>query len=94
MDGRSLNLALGFLVKLMKLSGKSIFILTDRPENATLPPAMKEIKVKIKSVYGSDKMYPACPDSQMFCDIAGTKILTESLQNILAKRGWKIMPTL
>lgn len=56
--------------------------------------AMKEIKVKIKSVYGSDKMYPACPDSQMFCDIAGTKILTESLQNILVKRGWKITPIL
>ena len=55
---------------------------------------MKEIKVKIKSVYGVDKMYPACPESQMFCDIAGTLTLTESLQSILVKRGWKITPTL
>jgi hypothetical protein len=55
---------------------------------------MKEIKVKIKSIYGVDKMYPACPESQMFCDIAGTLTLTESLQNILKKNEWKITPIL
>jgi hypothetical protein len=39
-------------------------------------------------------MYPACPESQLFCDIAGTKVLTESAQNILKKNGWKITPIL
>lgn len=51
---------------------------------------MKEIKVKIKSVNGTDKMYPACPESQFLCDISGNEVLTERIQNILKRRGWTI----
>jgi len=49
-----------------------------------------EIKVRAKNVYGKLNLYPACPDSQLFCDIAGTKTLTANLIAILSKRGWTI----
>lgn len=51
---------------------------------------MKELKVKIKNVYGNDLMYPACSESQMFCDIANSKTITDSLKKILEKNGYKI----
>ena len=35
------------------------------------------ITVTIKSVYGVDKMYPACENARRFAEIAGTKTLTE-----------------
>ena len=38
---------------------------------------MKKIVVIIKSVYGVDKVYPACENSRRFAEIAGTKTLTE-----------------
>ena len=34
------------------------------------------ITVTIKSVYGVDKMYPACENARRFAEIAGTKTLT------------------
>ena len=34
------------------------------------------ITVKIKTVYGVDKIYPACENSRRFAEIAGTKTLT------------------
>jgi hypothetical protein len=49
-----------------------------------------EIKVRVTNVYGNRTLYPACVDSQLFCDIAGTKTLTPSLVELLSKRGWKI----
>lgn len=49
-----------------------------------------EIKVRVKNIYGNRTLYPACVDSQLFCDIAGTKTLTPSLVAILSKRGWTI----
>ena len=51
---------------------------------------MKEIKVRAKNIYGNRTLYPACIDSQLFCDIAGTKTLTSSLVALLSKRGWTI----
>jgi len=51
---------------------------------------MKEIKVRVKNNYGYHAIYPACADSQFFCDIAGTKTLTPSLVALLSKRGWTI----
>lgn len=52
---------------------------------------MKEVKVKIKSVNGVDEMFPACSESQFLCDISGTEILTECIQNIIKRRGWSII---
>ena len=43
------------------------------------------ITVKIKTVYGVDKIYPACENSRRFAEIAGTKTLTEhTLRHIKA----------
>jgi len=35
------------------------------------------ISYYIRSVYGTDLMYPANPDTRMICEIAGTKTLTQ-----------------
>ena len=44
-----------------------------------------EITVKIKSVYGTDKVYPVCDRAKMFASIAGTTTLTEyTISNIKA----------
>lgn len=51
---------------------------------------MNEVTVEIKNIDGVEEMFPACLESQMFCDVAGTKTLTQTLQNILIKRGWQI----
>ena len=51
---------------------------------------MKEVRVKIKSVNGTDNMYPACFESQSLCDITGNEVLTERIQSILKRRGWTI----
>jgi len=53
-----------------------------------------EIKVRVKNIYGNRSLYPACIDSQLFCDIAGTKTLTPSLVALLSKRGWTITEVL
>lgn len=43
------------------------------------------IFIETKSVYGKNKAYPACAQSQLFADIAGSKTLTKkTLQSILA----------
>lgn len=55
---------------------------------------MKEIKVRIKNVYGQDLYYPACPESQFFCDIANTVTLKPSTIEILKKHKVKITPVL
>jgi len=53
-----------------------------------------EIKVRVKNIYGNRTLYPACIESELFCDIAGTKTLTPSLVAILSKRGWTITEVL
>lgn len=35
-----------------------------------------QITVIVRTVYGVDKIYPACPAAQAFADIAGTKTLS------------------
>jgi hypothetical protein len=49
---------------------------------------MKTLKFRIKTVYGIDSMYPACPDSQFFCEIANTRTITAKLKKILDKHGF------
>jgi hypothetical protein len=43
------------------------------------------LHVQIKSVYGTDKVYPVNTPAQLFARIAGTKTLTrETLRNVFA----------
>jgi hypothetical protein len=37
-----------------------------------------EIKVKIKDVYGVERIYPACKKSLLFAGLCGTKTLNKS----------------
>lgn len=48
------------------------------------------IKVEIKSVYGRDTVYPACPDARRFADIAGTKTLCDRTLTIIQELGYGI----
>lgn len=35
------------------------------------------ISVQIKTIYGNEKIYPACPKAETFCKLIGQKTLTE-----------------
>ena len=49
-----------------------------------------EIQVQVKSVYGTDKVYPACEKSQLFASIANSKTLTESTLKDIYRLGYEI----
>lgn len=38
---------------------------------------MTSINVEIKTIYGVDKIYPACPKAEVFCKLVNQKTLTE-----------------
>ncbi len=45
--------------------------------NASEKNPLTDITVSIKSVYGVDKIYPACPKAEVFCKLLSQKTLTE-----------------
>jgi hypothetical protein len=46
---------------------------------------MNSIKVEIRSVFGVEKIYPACETAEGFCKLIGQKTLTEqNIQHIKA----------
>ncbi len=49
------------------------------------------ITVKIKSVYGKEKVYPACDKSLLFAEIARTKTLQTDTINKIKELGYKIV---
>jgi hypothetical protein len=51
---------------------------------------MDKISVKIKSVYGVDKIYPACRKSELFARIAGTMTLTPATIERIKSLGYEI----
>lgn len=48
------------------------------------------ITVSIRSVYGNETVYPACPISCGFARLAGTKTLTSDALRIIRGMGFKI----
>ena len=50
----------------------------------------QKIKVEIRSVYGRDTVYPACPDAMKFAHIAGTKTLGEHTLSLISDLGYEI----
>jgi hypothetical protein len=43
-----------------------------------------KIIIEIKSVYGEEKFYPVCEVAKKFCELLGTKTLTDrAIKNIL-----------
>lgn len=51
---------------------------------------MKEITIKIKSVYGNDVIYPVCSDARLFAELAGTKTLTNQAVNVIKNLGYTV----
>lgn len=49
-----------------------------------------KITVKIKSVYGLETVYPACPAAELFAKIAGTKTITSHALADIRALGYEI----
>jgi hypothetical protein len=50
----------------------------------------KRIVVSVRTVYGNDVVYPACPDSAVFAQIAGTRTLTADTLRRIERLGYRI----
>lgn len=50
-----------------------------------------EIKVSVKSVYGEQRIYPACERSLIFAAIAGTKTLAQSDLKLIKQLGFNVV---
>ena len=50
-----------------------------------------EIVVRIKTVYGVEKVYPVSPNAHLFADIAGTTTLRPSDLKAIQDLGYKII---
>ena len=49
-----------------------------------------EITVRIKNVYGEEKIYPVCEKAKAFARIAGTKTLTRATIKEISDLGFHI----
>ena len=49
-----------------------------------------EIRVVVKNVYGTDKVYPYCMKARNFAEIAGTKTLTRDTLRLVQLLGYKV----
>jgi hypothetical protein len=49
------------------------------------------IKIQIRSIYGVDTVYPACPAAVAFASIAGTKTLTHRILCLIEGMGYAIV---
>jgi|TARA_R110000822_G_scaffold152687_4_gene292057 hypothetical protein len=50
----------------------------------------KLIKIEVKNSYGSERYYPKCNLSKMFCDIAGTQTITQDIISTIRRNGYNI----
>ena len=50
-----------------------------------------KIQVRIKSVYGTDKVYPLCDRAKMFASIADTVTLTSYTSDKIKALGYMII---
>lgn len=51
---------------------------------------MNSIKVEIKSVFGVEKIYPACETAEGFCKLINQKTLTERDINCIKALGYEV----
>ena len=49
-----------------------------------------EIRVVVKNVYGTDKVYPFCMKARNFAEIAGTKTLTRDTLRLVQLLGYQV----
>ena len=50
-----------------------------------------EIVVRIKNVYGVEKVYPVSPNAHLFADIAGTTTLRPSDLKAIQELGYRVV---
>ncbi len=48
------------------------------------------IKVKIKTIYGTERIYPACDKAQVFCDLIAQNTLTGDDIEKIKKLGYEV----
>jgi len=51
----------------------------------------KTISISEKTIYGETKFYPACDKSRMFCELAGTKQVTNQIIKICKDNGYRVV---
>ena len=49
-----------------------------------------KIKVRVKHVYGTKLIYPACDKSQIFAQLAGHTVLTQNTIDCIRRLGYLI----
>lgn len=51
---------------------------------------MKTIQVEIKTVFGREVIYPACPQAEGFCQLIGQKSLTRDQIEQIKALGYEV----
>jgi len=49
-----------------------------------------KITVKIKNVFGHERIYPVCPQAKLFARLAGHKTLTRHAISIIKDMGYSV----
>jgi hypothetical protein len=49
-----------------------------------------QISVEIKTIYGVDKIYPACPKAELFCKLVSQKTLTQRDVGLIKQLGIEV----
>jgi hypothetical protein len=49
-----------------------------------------QIDVTIKTIYGAERIYPACNQARLFCEIAGTHTLTRLVIARIKQLGYTV----
>ena len=49
------------------------------------------ITVRIKDVYGEEKLYPVCRNAKLFASLAGTKTITKRSLLIIEELGFNVV---
>ena len=51
---------------------------------------MNTITVKIKNVFGHERIYPVCPQAKLFARISGHKTLTRDAIGLIKEMGYTV----
>jgi hypothetical protein len=50
-----------------------------------------KITVKIKNVFGHERIYPVCPQAKLFARLAGHKTLTRHAISVIKDMGYSVV---
>jgi len=52
---------------------------------------MMQIEVKVKNVYGVQRIYPICANALLFCQLAKTETITSQSLDIIKTLGYRVV---